>query len=108
MTQHSHLPIVDPEKLRALHAAGAYEELFDLLTQPLHALLYERQTFEFLAELTGGQRMLLCYDYVRMQAGQGGFIQLIQNGYIALLLPVIEGLQEYRIGEELVRVLDDV
>lgn len=108
MSASSYLPRVDRAQFTALVEQGQLEPAFDLLMQPLHEELYRRQNFEFLAELTDGQRMMLCFDYIRMQAGQGGFIQLIQNGYISLLLPVIEGLQHYNIAPEMAQVLDDV
>jgi hypothetical protein len=43
-----------------------------------------------------------------MQVGQGGFIQLIQNGYVSLLVTVIESLQKMNISENMIPVLDDV
>jgi hypothetical protein len=42
-----------------------------------------------------------------MQVGQGGFIQFIQNGYIALLPNMIEQLHKLR-SVEMAQVLDDV
>lgn len=108
MASQSFLPPIDIPQLQALIAEDHYDEAFDLLVQPVHEVLYQRQTFELLAELTIGQRMMLCFDYLRMQVSQGGFIQLIQNGYVSLLVPVIEGLQHYRLAPEMVPVLDDV
>lgn len=81
--------------------------LYDLMTQPLHELLYRRQSFDLLDELPVMQQMLLGFDYVRAQVAQGGFLQFIQNKYISLLLPVIEGLKELD-DTEMVSVLDDV
>src|SRR4051812_8902923 len=88
------LPAVDMEKLRDAQASGNYDELYDLLAQPLHEELYHRKTFDFLDELSDGQQLLLTYDYLRMQVGQGGFIQFIQNGYIGLLPAMIEQLNK--------------
>ncbi len=42
-----------------------------------------------------------------MQVGQGGFIQLIQNGYVSLLITVIETAQNLGVAVELCRTLDD-
>jgi hypothetical protein len=79
------LPQVSAEKLKTAQASGNIFEYFDLLTQPLQEELYKRKTFDFLDELSEGQQLLLSYDYVQNQVLQGGFIQLIQNGYIGLL-----------------------
>lgn len=90
-----------------MNREGKEEELFDLLTQPLHMELYARGTFDFMDELSDGQQLFLAFDYIRMQVGQGGFIQLIQNGYIGLLPPAIEQLIMMGINE-MAGVLDDV
>jgi Domain of unknown function (DUF4375) len=101
------LPTVNMDEIKKAHAAGDYDELYDMLAQPLHEELYRRKTFDFLDDLSDGQQLLLTYDYVRMQVGQGGFIQFIQNGYIGLLPTMIEQL--YKVGgNEMAQVLDDV
>ena len=101
------LPTVSTDALKEAYASGNYNELFDLLTQPLHEELYRRKTFDFLDDLSEGQQLLLTYDYVRMQVGQGGFIQFIENGYIGLL-PAMVG-QLIKIGApQMAKVLDDV
>lgn len=83
------------------------EALFELFVEPLHEELYKRQTFDFLNDLSDGQQLLLSYDYVRQQVLQGGFIQLIQNGYIGLL-PMMPGWL-YTIGApDMAQVIDDV
>jgi hypothetical protein len=80
---------------------------YDLLVQPLHEELYKRQDFNFLDDLSQGQQLLLSFDYVWMQVMQGGFIQLIQNGYIALLPSMPEWL--YNIDDpEMAKLIDDV
>lgn len=81
--------------------------LYDLLVQPLHEELYRKQDFNFLDELSEGQQLLLSFDYVWMQVMQGGFIQLIQNGYIALLPPMPEWLNKIE-DPEMAKLLDDV
>ena len=78
------------------------------MAEPLHEALYQRQDFNLLDELPTAQRLVLAFDYVQTQVVQGGFIQLIQNGYVSLLVTVIEALQELQIAGEMVPVLDDV
>lgn len=103
----NYLPDVNREELNRTYSAGDNEVLYDLLTQPLHEELYRRKTFDFLDDLSDGQQLLLTYDYARMQVGQGGFIQFIQNGYIGLLPSMIEQL--YKVGgDQMAQVLDDV
>src|ERR1035437_2607719 len=101
------LPSVSINKINDAQASGNDEELYDLFVQPLHEELYRRRTFDFLDSLSDGQQLLLAYDYTRMQVGQGGFIQFIQNGYIGLLPSMIEQL--YTMNESaMAKVLDDV
>ena len=101
------LPTISMDALKEAHTSGNYNELFDLLTQPLHEELYRRKTFDFLDDLSEGQQLLLTYDYVRMQVGQGGFIQFIENGYVGLLPAMVAQLT--KIGApQMAKVLDDV
>lgn len=100
------LPEVSIEAINNAIAAGDDEKLYDLLVQPLHEELYRRQTFEFLDDLSWPQQLLLTYDYLHMQVGQGGFIQFLHNGYVALLPSMIEQL--YKLGAgDMAQVLDD-
>ncbi len=101
------LPAADIDKIKNAHATGNYNELYDLLALPLHEELYRRKTFDFLDDLSDGQQLLLTYDYVRTQVGQGGFIQFIENGYIGLLPAMIEQLNKAG-DNEMAQVLDDV
>ncbi len=101
------LPSVDIQELKNALSSGDDEKFYDLLVQPLHEELYKRQTFDLLDDLSWGQQLLLASDYLHMQAGQGGFIQFIQNGYISLLPTMIEQL--YKLGaNDMALVLDDV
>ncbi len=101
------LPLVDKEKINLAYKNLMYDEVYEMLVEPLHEELYKRQTFDFIDELSDGQQLLLAYDYLRTQVGQGGFIQFIQNGYIGLLPSMIEQLM--KIGsKEMAVVLDDV
>ncbi len=79
------LPFVSITEIEAAKLTGDSSILYDVFTAPLHEELYRRNSFDFLDELNPGQRLLLTFDYVQMQVGQGGFIQLIQNGYVGLL-----------------------
>ena len=101
------LPQINKEEIIQAHKLGNYDEVYEKLVEPLHHELYNRQTFDFIDELSKGQQLILAYDYLRTQAGQGGFIQFIQNGYIGLLPSMIEQL--YMIGaNDMALVLDDV
>jgi hypothetical protein len=99
------LPVVS---LAAIEKAKKDKDtLYDLLAQPLHEGLYKHGSFEFMGHLSPGQQALLAYDYVRMQVLQGGFIQFIQNGYIALLPDLIGQLYKFQCPD-MALVLDDV
>ncbi len=101
------LPKISKEEINKARASDDDNELYDLLTQPLHAELYKNQSFDFMDGLSEGQQLLLAYDYARMQVLQGGFIQFIENGYIGLLPGMIEQL--YMIGaNDMAKVMDDV
>lgn len=101
------LPTVNIDAVKTAYTTGDMEKFYDLLVQPLHEELYKRQTFEFMDDLSWAQQLLLGYDYMHMQVGQGGFIQFIQNGYIGLLPSLIEQL--YKLGApDMAQVLDDV
>src|SRR5215218_5944557 len=101
------LPTVSIDALNDAQAEGKEDDLYDLLVQPLHEELYRRQTFNLLDELSDGQQLMLTYDYLRTQVGQGGFIQFIQNGYVGLLPSMVEQLMA--IGDnDMAQVLDDV
>ncbi|RYE24949.1 MAG: DUF4375 domain-containing protein [Sphingobacteriales bacterium] len=81
-------------------------DLYELLSGPLHEEMYKRQDFNFLDDLSQGQQLLISYDYVRMQVQQGGFIQLIQNGYIGLLPDMPEWLAMVG-ADDMAKVIDD-
>lgn len=102
-----YLPEVPADVIKKVQESGDKEAYFDLLVQPLHEELYKRQDFNFLDELSEEQQLLLSFDYVRQQVGQGGFIQLIQNGYIGLL-PQMPGWLYNLQDEEMAKVIDDV
>lgn len=97
----------DESIVRSLAAGDLWAEAFDTLAPPLHEALYKAQSFELLQTMTPAEEFILCLDYIQMQIGQGGFIQLIQNGYISLLVNVIESAQRLNIALQLQQVLDD-
>ncbi len=102
-----YLPEISRAAFDMLKGSADKEAYFDLLAQPLHEELYRRQDFNFLDDLSDGQQMLLSYDYIRQQVLQGGFIQLIQNGYIGLLPPMPGWLQVIG-AHDMAQVIDDV
>jgi hypothetical protein len=101
------LPKIKLQELQRLKEQHEIEALYETLVLPLHEELYKRQDFSFIETLSPGQELLIRYDYVRMQVLQGGFIQLIQNGYINLLLAMPEMLIQVG-APEMAKLLDDV
>lgn len=90
-----------------LDAKDNDEQLFELLATPLHEGLYHYGSFDFMDKLSDGQQMLLAFDYLRAQVGQGGFIQFLHNGYVGLLPELPRQLN--MIGEtEMAQLIDDV
>lgn len=84
-----------------------WDAAFQELARPLHEGLYEAQSFDFLDTLTPLDRLIISLDYIKMQVGQGGFIQLFQNCYAPLLVTAIESAQAAFIGPALQKTLDD-
>jgi hypothetical protein len=100
------LPFIPLDRLKEVQASNDMNEYYDLLCQPLHEELYRRQDFTFFEELSEGQQLLVCYDYVQNHVLQGGFIQLIQNGYVNMLAPMPGWLAT--IGDEqMAKLMDD-
>lgn len=102
------LPAQSEETLLKMLDNGQVAEAFEAIANPLHEELYRRQTFDFMDELPAIQQLILSFDYIQNQAGQGGFIQLIQNGYISLLVTAIEAFQALNIAPDMVQLLDNV
>lgn len=100
-------PELDKEQLQKVQQSDDLNAYYTLLCEPLHEELYRRQDFAFLQELTEPQQLLICYDYVQNQVLQGGFIQLLQNGYVGLLPEMPRWLTT--LGEEpMAKLIDDV
>lgn len=87
--------------------ANQWDDAFDTLAQPLHVALYEAQSFNLLEKWSTIEQLILSLDYVQMHVRQGGFIQLIQNGYVSLLVNVVEALQKLAMASEMQEVLDN-
>jgi hypothetical protein len=102
-----YIPSINSAELKDKQQPGKEHEYYELLVEPLHEEMFRRKDFNFLDELTEGQQLLISYDYVRMQVIQGGFIQLIQNGYVGLLPPMPNWLYAINAGE-MAKVIDDV
>ena len=99
--------LLDRAQYEQLLENGDDEALFAFLAGPLHESLYLHGSFEWYDKMTFPQQMVLAFDYLRMQAGQGGFIQFLSNGYVSLLPDLIGGFT--RVGEiEMAGLLDDV
>ena len=101
-----YLPRIQAKEYNEKQGSDRIFDLYELLSAPLHEELYVRQDFNFLDELSEGQQLLISYDYVRMQVQQGGFIQLIQNGYIGLL-PDMPGWLNMIGATNMAQVIDD-
>jgi len=101
------LPQISADIFKEKQASADSDDLYELLVTPLHEELYKRQTFDFFNDLSIGQQLLISYDYVRSQVEQGGFIQLIQNGYIGLL-PSMPGWLQVIGAQEMAQTLDNV
>jgi hypothetical protein len=107
MNRSQFLPKIAQDELQELKQQEDYGAIYDLLALPLHEELYKRQDFSFIETLSPGQELMIRYDYVRMQVLQGGFIQLIQNGYISLLPPMPAMLTQLE-AADMAKLLDDV
>lgn len=102
----NYLPEINQNDWERLKNGPDREEYFDLLAQPLHEELFRRKDFIFLDELSDGQQLMLSFDYIRQQIMQGGFIQLIENGYLGLL-PSMPGWLNNLGDDKMAQVIDD-
>ncbi len=102
----NYLPEIAKTDWERLKDADDKEAYYDLLAQPLHEELFRRKDFIFLDDLSEGQQLLLSFDYVRQQVMQGGFIQLIENGYLGLL-PTMPAWLNALGASDMAQVIDD-
>lgn len=102
----SFLPQLSRHTLEAALQNKDETVLYELLVEPLHEALYKENDFAFMNRLSDGQQLLLSFDYVRNQVGQGGFIQLLVNGYAPLLLNMPQWLGSTG-ADEMAQVIDD-
>ncbi len=100
------LPAVRATLWKQLQEENNINGIYDQIVEPLHEEMYRRQNFELMDELTDEQQLMLTYDYVKMQVMQGGFIQLIQNGYVGLLPDMPDWLYALNIND-MAEVIDD-
>ncbi|MBS1588557.1 MAG: DUF4375 domain-containing protein [Bacteroidetes bacterium] len=101
------LPIINKEDFDRIKESNIKGALFSLLVAPLHEELNRRQTFDFLEDLSNGQKLFLSFDYVKDQVFQGGFIQLLANGYVGLL-PEMPAWLTMMMANEMAQLIDDV
>jgi hypothetical protein len=97
----------DETLVRTLAKDQKWPEAFEELARPLHEELYKEQSFDLLNKLSPLEQLIISLDYVRMQVGQGGHIQLFQNRYTPLLVTIIESAQALHLAPELCKTLDD-
>lgn len=95
------------QKIQQSFKAGDTEAAWEACTGPLHQRLLAAQSFDVLDELQPAPRMALILDYLEQQIGQGGFIQLFQNGYAPLLLESVEILQELKMAPDMTKAFDE-
>lgn len=73
-------PIVPEHELIAAAQVGP-DSLFELVTAKLHDSIHNELTAETMTQLNGEQITLLAYKILRDEVMDGGFVQLIHNGY---------------------------
>jgi hypothetical protein len=69
------------DKLVTAYTQEGIEEFLKLLTDTYLDFVDNDLSAENMDKLTGYQHALLAYRYFREEVNQGGFVQLIQNGY---------------------------
>lgn len=104
---HDYQHPADEALVKRLAAEQNWEAAFEELARSLHEALYIAQSFKFLGALYPLEQLILSLDYAQMQIGQGGFIQLFQNGYGPLLVTVIESAQTLGMSPSICKTLDD-
>lgn len=95
------------DEISRAYTAGNYDKAFYSITEPLHELIHEAGTLDLIDEWPRSLKLVVAFDYIRQQVGQGGFIQFIQNGYTALLADAVEVMGENSISVQMMVVLDD-
>lgn len=103
----SFIPLISKIHWESIVFQGDDAAVFELLVQPLHEELYKRNDFAFLNDLSPMQQLYLSFDYLRAQAGQGGFIQFLANGYAPLMLNMPEWLKQLG-ADDMALLIDDV
>lgn len=70
-----------PESKVIAAAEAGMDEFINVFTEAYRAAVGGELTAETMSRLTGEQHALLGYQIVRDELLEGGFVQLIQNGY---------------------------
>ena len=94
------------EGVRKEVAQGEWPKALDIIAEPLHEALYAGGDFEFIQTLPLLQQVVICFDYVRQQVLAGGFLQLVENNYAILILPLPQWFIAQG-SEEMGRTLDE-
>ncbi len=77
------LPIITKEQLNQDINSGlkSYEFLCSIINHYLKYLAHHKNPDEAINEFNSEQHTLLGYNYLYIQVGLGGFLELIKNGY---------------------------
>ena len=94
------------EAVRREAKAGEWPKALDGLAEPLHEALHAAGDFEAMQAWPPVAQVVLCFDYVRQQVLAGGFLQLIENNYAILILPLPQWFLAHK-QEEMGRTLDE-
>lgn len=89
--------IIIPDKNLAEGASKGIDEFLQVFIDAYLEAIDGELTFENMQKLNGHQHTLLAYHFFREEVNQGGFVQLIQNGYGGYIFdnPVARVLREY-------------
>ncbi len=90
-----------PDKALATAAEKGINEFLEVFTDAYLKALGGNLTAENMHLLNGSQHTLLAYHFLREEVMQGGFVQLIQNGYGSYIFgnPVAKALKQFGASE---------
>ncbi len=77
-------PIIEEQTLISAASQG-HDEFLDVVLRSLREMIGGEITAEWLAQLNANQITLLAYQTLRDEVMDGGFVQLIHNGYGAFI-----------------------
>ncbi len=75
------LATLSKEEIQKCEKLEAYDFLFLIVNQYLNHLATSKNPEFAINDFSDDQHTLLAYNYLYIQVGNGGFLQLIQNGY---------------------------